>query len=348
MRPRPDGGELAPLAVSMGDPAGIGLEITLKAWSARADAHLAPFVLFADPATVEERTRALGLKVPVAVVATLDAVPHAFPMALPVRPVPLAARSQAGTPDPANAAAVIASIEQATEAVAAGTAAALVTNPIAKHILGAAGFPHPGHTEFLAALAHRHYGGSYHPVMMLAAGDFRVVPLTVHCALAKVAPAITRSLIIDTARIVDASLKRDFSLASPRIAITGLNPHAGEAGTMGSEEIDVIAPAIAELRAGGLDVSGPHPADTLFHTAARRTYDAAIAMYHDQALIPFKTIAFEDGVNVTLGLPFVRTSPDHGTAFDIAAAGRASPTSFIESLKLASNIAAARAAAAPS
>jgi 4-hydroxythreonine-4-phosphate dehydrogenase len=180
---------------------------------------------------------------------------------------------------------------------------------------------------------------------MLAAQGLRVVPLTVHCALADVPKAVTRELICETVRITHAALRRDFGVARPRIAVTGLNPHAGEEGSMGREEIEVIGPAIAELRAEGLDVSGPHPADTLFHAAARATYDAAVCMYHDQALIPFKTVAFEDGVNVTLGLPFVRTSPDHGTAFDIAGQGRASAQSFIESLRLAAAIAAARAAA---
>jgi 4-hydroxythreonine-4-phosphate dehydrogenase len=183
--------------------------------------------------------------------------------------------------------------------------------------------------------------------MMLAAGPLRVVPLTVHCPLADVPKAVTREKIIETVRIVHEALKRDFAVARPRIAVTGLNPHAGEEGSMGREEIEVIVPAIAELQAAGLAVTGPHPADTLFHAAARASYDAALAMYHDQALIPFKTVAFEDGVNVTLGLPFVRTSPDHGTAFDIAPQGRASAQSFIESLKLADAIAAARAAAAP-
>jgi 4-hydroxythreonine-4-phosphate dehydrogenase len=241
---------------------------------------------------------------------------------------------------------VIAAIEAATAAVARGEASALVTNPIAKHVVASASFPYPGHTEFLGALAARHWPGRPHtPVMMLAAPSLRVVPLTVHCRLADVPGAITRDLILETAHITHAALKRDFGIAAPRLAVTGLNPHAGEEGSMGREEIEVIAPAIAALRAEGLAVTGPHPADTLFHAAARARYDAVLCMYHDQALIPFKTVAFEDGVNVTLGLPFVRTSPDHGTAFDIAGEGRASARSFIEALKLAASIAAARAAA---
>jgi 4-hydroxythreonine-4-phosphate dehydrogenase len=337
-----------PLAVSMGDPAGIGLEISLKAWAARGDERLAAFALFADPDVVAWRARMLGLDVPVAVIGMAAEAAQAFGGALPVRPIGVAARPRPGVPDPANAPAVIAAIEAATAAVVRGEAAALVTNPIAKHVLAQADFPYPGHTEFLAALAEQQFPGTrVHPVMMLAAPGLRVVPLTVHCALADVPAAITRGLICETVRTTYAALKRDFGVNTPRIAVTGLNPHAGEAGGMGREEIEVIAPAIASLRAEGLSVTGPHAADTLFHERARATYDAAVCMYHDQALIPIKTIAFDDGVNVTLGLPFVRTSPDHGTAFDIAAEGRASAQSFIESLKLATSIAAARAAADP-
>jgi 4-hydroxythreonine-4-phosphate dehydrogenase len=211
-------------------------------------------------------------------------------------------------------------------------------------VLRAADFPFPGHTEFLAALAGRHYGRPARPVMMLATHELRVVPLTVHVALAEVPRLITRALIYETVRTTYAALKRDFGIDAPRIAVAGLNPHAGEAGTMGREEVDIIAPAIADLVAEGLSVTGPHSADTLFHPPARRGYDAVIAMYHDQALIPLKTIGFDLGVNVTLGLPFVRTSPDHGTAFDIAAQGSASATSLIEALRLAAELAAARAA----
>jgi 4-hydroxythreonine-4-phosphate dehydrogenase len=346
MRPEPEIRGKLPLAVSMGDPAGIGLEIALKAWKQRAETAIAPFVLYADPEVAAERARLLGVAVPIAVIAAPDEAMKVFPRALPVLTVPRAAPVRPGMPDRANAPAIVAAIEAAVAAVVSGKAAALITNPIAKHVLRAADFPYPGHTEFLGALASRHFPGrSFTPVMMLAASELRVVPLTVHCPLASVPRQITRRLILDTVRIVEEALKRDFRLPTPRIAVTGLNPHAGEEGGMGREEIEVIAPAIAEARAKGLAVTGPHPADTLFHASARRTYDAAIAMYHDQALIPFKTVAFEDGVNITLGLPFVRTSPDHGTAFDIAAQGRASPQSFIEALKLASALAAARSAA---
>jgi 4-hydroxythreonine-4-phosphate dehydrogenase len=346
MRSEPAGNPRVPLAVSMGDPAGIGLEVTLKAWALRADEALPPFVLFADPIAAAERARALGLAVPIAPIERLAGAAETFKTALPVRSVPLPARARPGVPDPANASAVIGAIEAATAAVAAGEATALVTNPIAKHVVAGADFPYPGHTDFLAALAERHWPKRrYHAVMMLAAQGLRVVPLTVHIPLVDVPKAITRDKICQTVRITHAALKRDFGVQRPRIAVTGLNPHAGEQGTIGREEIDVIAPAIGDLCAEGLDVTGPHAADTLFHAAARATYDAAVCMYHDQALIPFKTVAFADGVNVTLGLPFVRTSPDHGTAFGIAAEGCASALSFIESLKLAVAITAARAAA---
>ena len=333
-----------PLAVSMGDPAGIGPEITLRAWLERHEHGIAPFVLFGDRETLAERARRFSLSVPIVAVSSPAEAVDAFGAALPVLHTPLHVPSRAGIGDVANREAIIGAIDAATAAVVRGEAAAIVTNPIAKHVVLADDFPFPGHTEFLAALAERHYGRSYRSVMMLAGGGLRVVPLTVHCALGSVPKAITRPLIFETVRITYAALKRDFGIAAPRIAVTGLNPHAGEEGTMGREEIETIAPAIADLRAEGLSVTGPHPADTLFHAAARRGYDAVVAMYHDQALIPLKTLAFDEGVNVTLGLPFVRTSPDHGTAFDIAAEGRASPVSLIAALKLAANIAAARAA----
>lgn len=338
--------ELA-LAVSMGDPAGIGPEIALKAWSARDQHDIAPFVLFADPALLAARASALGLDVPITTVASAREAPSAFARALPVVAIgPLTAPARAGVPDAANAPLVIAAIEQAVAAVVAGQASGLVTNPISKHVVAATGFAHPGHTDFLGELAAHHYPDApSQAVMMLASGELRVVPLTVHIPLAQVPAKLTREAIAATVRITHASLKSDFGLRAPRIVVTGLNPHAGEDGTLGGEEIEIIAPAIAALKSEGMDVRGPYPADTLFHASARATYDAAVCMYHDQALIPFKTLAFETGVNVTLGLPFVRTSPDHGTAFDIAAKGCASPLSFIEAVKLAGTIAAARAKA---
>jgi 4-hydroxythreonine-4-phosphate dehydrogenase len=267
-----------------------------------------------------------------------------------VVPIPLARPVEPGRPDPANGAAVIAAIEQATAAVVRGEAAAVVTNPIAKGVLYKAGFTHPGHTEFLADLASRLVGnGPWRPVMLLASDELRVVPLTIHIPLAEVPKALSQELIVETACILNDALVRDFGLGverRPRIAVTGLNPHAGEDGAMGTEEQTIIAPAIASLRQQGLDVTGPHPADTLFHAEARAGYDAVIAMYHDQALIPIKTLAFDRAVNVTLGLPFVRTSPDHGTAFDIAGTGKASAASLSAALDLAAQMAANRAKAA--
>lgn len=345
----------------MGDPAGIGLELTLKVWHAAQGSHggsaqgpqgnSQPYavVLHGDCAALAEYARRAGLPDPsVRVNDPQEALAH-WPERLPVIPVELARPVVPGKPDPANAPAVIASIEQATAAVVSGQAAALLTNPIAKSVLYEAGFAHPGHTEFLAELASRFAGGGpWRSVMMLASDELRVVPLTVHVPLAAVPSSLSPELIIETARIVDAALRRDFALGGggrPRIAVAGLNPHAGESGTMGREEQDIIAPALASLRAEGLAITGPHSADTLFHAEARARYDAVIAMYHDQALIPIKTLAFDRAVNVTLGLPFLRTSPDHGTAFDIAGTGRASPASLAAALSLAARLAQNRAAA---
>jgi 4-hydroxythreonine-4-phosphate dehydrogenase len=236
---------------------------------------------------------------------------------------------------------VIRSIERAIGFAISGAASAIATPPISKKALyDGANFPYPGHTEFLAAL-----GGVDRSVMMLASDELRVVPVTIHIQLAQVPAALTSELIVDTGRIVAAALRRDFGLNTPRLAVAGLNPHAGEKGAMGREDIEVVAPAVERLRAEGVDVVGPLPADTMFHAAARARYDAALCMYHDQALIPIKTLAFDKGVNVTLGLPFIRTSPDHGVAYDIAGQGKADPTSMIEAIKLAARLAANRAAA---
>lgn len=339
---------LPPLALTMGDPAGIGLEIALLAWKDRLERALPPFVLYADPEALASRARRMGLDVPVGHVDTPHHAADMFSERLPVCRLPLQSEAQPGKPDPANAAAVIASIEAAVAAVALGQASAVVTNPIAKSTLYAAGFTHPGHTEFLGVLAERHHPGrKYHPVMMLACDALKVVPLTVHIPLAGVPGAITRGLIFDTARITWEALRNDFGIDAPRIAVAGLNPHAGESGSIGREDEDIIRPAVRELRSEGLAITGPHPADTLFHAEARKSYDAVLCMYHDQALIPLKTLAFDTGVNITLGLPFVRTSPDHGTAFDIAGTGRASPESLIASLKLADSMAVRRASLAP-
>jgi len=238
--------------------------------------------------------------------------------------------------------AVTASIEAAVEMVRSGEARAIVTNPISKSCLHQAGFEFPGHTEYLAALAANN-GQAPHPVMMLASDILKVVPATIHIPLKDVPEALTQDLLAKTIAITEREMRQRFGIARPRIAVSGLNPHAGEDGTLGCEETDTIASAIAAARHAGLDVSGPYPADTLFHAAARERYDVAICMYHDQALVPFKTLAFEDGVNVTLGLPFVRTSPDHGTAFDIAGTGKVNPRSLIEALRLADAMSAAGA-----
>jgi len=325
-----------PLALTMGDPAGIGPELALRAWLARASLA-APFFALADPKALGALARRLGLDAPIAEVSPAQAS-AAFSRALPV--VALAARGDArpGEPDPAFAPATIEAIERAVGYVRSGEASALVTNPIAKRTLYEAGFKFPGHTEYLGALA-ASWGAPAQPVMMIWSPALAVVPVTIHVALREVPRLLTRELIVSTARIAAADMTRRFGLARPRLALAGLNPHAGEGGAMGREEIETIAPAIAELRAEGLDVVGPLPADTMFHAAARARYDVALTMYHDQGLIPAKTLAFDTGVNVTLGLPFVRTSPDHGTAFDIAGKGLANPTSLIEALRLAARLA---------
>ena len=328
-----------PLALTMGEPAGIGGEITLLAWLRRGEGRVPAFFALDDPARLERLAESLGWTVPVRCIAGPEEAAGAFAEALPVLPLSLPRPVTAGRPEPANAASVITAITTAVALVAEGRAAALVTNPIQKEALYAAGFRHPGHTEFLAELA-----GGATPVMMLACPGLRVVPVTIHQPLREALAALTSERIVVAGRIAAAGLMRDFAIARPRLAVAGLNPHAGEHGTLGREEIDIIAPAVAELRAAGIAADGPAPADTLFHSEARRRYDAALCMYHDQALIPLKTIDFAGGVNVTLGLPFIRTSPDHGTALDIAGSGRADPASLIAALLLAGEMAARRAA----
>jgi 4-hydroxythreonine-4-phosphate dehydrogenase len=329
---------LLPLAMTMGEPAGIGPELALRAWLKRREIG-APFFVIAEPAALRELARRLALDVPIAV-AEPGGAAEIFGGALPVVPLKAAAAATAGRPDSKFAPATIESIERAVGYVRSGEAGAIVTNPIAKHVLYEAGFGFPGHTEFLGALAAQ-WGERAQPVMMLWSRELSVVPVTIHIPLADAAGALTRELIASTARIVAADLRDRFGIARPRLAVAGLNPHAGEGGAMGREEIETIGPAIAELRAEGLDVTGPHPADTMFHAAARARYDVALTMYHDQGLIPIKTLAFDTGVNVTLGLPFIRTSPDHGTAFDIAGKGLADPTSLIEAARLAARLSAA-------
>ena len=327
-----------PLALTSGEPAGIGPDIALEAWLRRNELDLPPFYLLGDRAFFAERAKILGLKVELA-----DARPEdarvTFANALPVVATGENATARPGLPDVTSANAALASIRHAVDHVRTGQASAVVTNPISKSVLYRAGFNHPGHTEFLAELA-ANGGPAPQPVMMLWSPTLAVVPVTIHLSLRDALADLTTELIVSTARIAVADLKARFGLAAPRLAVSGLNPHAGEDGSLGTEDITVVMPAIEILRHDGIDARGPLPADTMFHAAARQTYDCAICMYHDQALIPIKTIAFEDAVNVTLGLPFIRTSPDHGTAFDIAGTGAANPSSLIAALRLAARMAA--------
>src|ERR1700733_3078319 len=326
-----------PLALTLGEPAGIGPDITLQAWLRRNDLALPPFYLVGDCDFVRDRAKILGLDIRFAEVSARDAF-AAFADALPVVATGSPATARPGQPDSNSAEAAIASIRQAVDDVVAGRAGAVVTNPIAKSVLYRAGFRHPGHTEFLAELATAG-GRTPQPVMLLWSPALAVVPVTIHLPLRDAITQLSRDLIVTTARIVDAGLKTYFGLAHPRLAVSGLNPHAGEDGSLGTEDQAIIAPAIDTLRSAGFAIRGPLPADTMFHDAARKTYDCAICMYHDQALIPIKTVAFDDAVNVTLGLPFIRTSPDHGTAFDIAGTGQANPSSLTASLRLAARMA---------
>jgi 4-hydroxythreonine-4-phosphate dehydrogenase len=327
-----------PLALTMGEPAGIGGEIALQAWLRRGEG-IAPFYAIDDPARLSALAHRLGWDVPVCAIDSAPEATPAFARALPVFPVGGQVRARPGRPDMADAAAVVRAIDIAVADVTAGYAAALVTNPINKDALYRAGFRHPGHTEYLAELA----GASGGAVMMLAGPQLRVVPVTIHVALREAVDRLSAASIVHAGRVTHATLIRDFGIAAPVIAVAGLNPHAGEAGALGREDIDIVAPAVAELRGAGIDARGPLAADTMFHAAARRAYDAALCMYHDQALIPVKTLDFDNSVNVTLGLPFIRTSPDHGTAFDIAGTGKARPDSLIAALKLAGEMAARRA-----
>ncbi|MDB5591029.1 4-hydroxythreonine-4-phosphate dehydrogenase PdxA [Enterovirga sp.] len=324
-----------PLAVTQGDPAGIGPELTLRAW--RDGGREFPFFVLGDPAFLRRLAARLGWSVPVAE-ATPDSAAALFPHALPVVPIGMEVVAQPGRPDPRSAPATLLSIETAVALTRSGRTAGIVTNPIAKHVLYEAGFRHPGHTEYLAALAAEPGVEPPHPVMMLWCETLAVVPVTVHLALAEVPGRLTDELICRTARIVAQDLRTRFGVINPRLAVAGLNPHAGEGGAMGREEETVIGPALDRLRREGIDVTGPWPADTLFHGRARSGYDVVLAMYHDQALIPIKTLAFDEAVNVTLGLPFIRTSPDHGTAFDIAGQGIARPDSLLAAIGLAARL----------
>ena len=334
-----------PLALTMGEPAGIGPDVTLLAWMRRADEGVPAFHVVGDAELLVRRAALLGLDVPIEVV-TAERTAEVFAAALPVVDLCRDVVGEPGVPSRRDAPAVITAIETAVEEVRLGRAAAVVTNPIHKHALYDAGFTHPGHTEFLGDLAGRFAvpvdGGVWRPVMMLAGPQLKTVPITVHVALAHAVQELTAERIVETARIVDADLRGRFGLPAPRLVLAGLNPHAGEDGAMGREEIEVMRPAVEMLVAEGIDIRGPLPADTLFHARARASYDVALCPTHDQALIPVKTLAFDETVNVTLGLPFVRTSPDHGTAFDIVGSGSAHPGSLIAALKMAAAMSGAR------
>ncbi|RAI59904.1 4-hydroxythreonine-4-phosphate dehydrogenase PdxA [Roseicella frigidaeris] len=322
-----------PLAVTMGEPAGIGGEIAVAAWQALRESGPAFFL-------IDDATRLRGA--PIHRIQAPEQALAAFQAALPVLHRPLPQPAVPGRIDPANAPAVIAAIDEAVALARAGRAGGIVTNPIQKAALYAAGFAHPGHTEYLAEIA----GTGRPPVMLLACPELRVVPVTIHEPLRQAIARLTPALIIETARLTAAGLRQDFGIAAPRLAIAGLNPHAGEEGTLGTEDRDIVAPAVAALRAEGIDARGPVPPDTMFTAKARPGYDVALGLYHDQALIPIKTLDMAGGVNVTLGLSIVRTSPDHGTALDIAGSGRADPGSLIAAIRLAAAIAANRRAAA--
>jgi 4-hydroxythreonine-4-phosphate dehydrogenase len=327
-----------PIALTLGEPAGIGPDIAISAWLRRKSEDIPAFYLLGDRDYVAARAKLLGADITLAD-ALPDSASSLFMDALPIVPTGHPATARPGHPDASSAAAAIGSIRHAVRDVIAGDAAAVVTNPIAKSVLYRAGFAHPGHTEFLAELAAVN-GNTPRPVMLLWSPLLAVVPVTIHLSLRDAIANLTSETIVATTRIVVADLKTRFGIAQPRIAMSGLNPHAGEDGALGTEDQTVIIPAVAALRNEGIDIRGPLPADTMFHGSARTTYDCAICMYHDQALIPAKTLAFDNAVNVTLGLPFIRTSPDHGTAFDIAGTGRANPSSLIAALRLAARMAA--------
>ena len=328
-----------PLALTIGEPSGIGPDIAIEAWRARKQTGVPAFILIGDATFMERRARAMGHAIPIRKTGPGDAA-SIFDEALPCLEDAPAVAGQPRQPDPNDAATVITAIRHAVELVHEGRASAVVTNPIHKAALTRTGFGFPGHTEFLGALSQEVFGVAAQPVMMIAAPALKVVPVTIHIPLAAVPQALSREAIVTTGRIVAHDLASRFGIEHPRLAICGLNPHAGENGTMGGEDEAVIAPAIADLAAEGINATGPWPADSMFHAAARAGYDAALCMYHDQALIPVKTLAFDEAVNVTLGLPFIRTSPDHGTALDLAGTGKARPGSLIAALKLAATLTA--------
>jgi 4-hydroxythreonine-4-phosphate dehydrogenase len=335
-----------PLALTLGEPAGIGPDLTIQLWRRRAELRLPPFYLIGQPDFIKRRAQLLGSDIAVSVVTPPQAI-GCFQRALPIVPLDTTITATPGKPDASSAPAALASIRRAVTDVLTGHAAAIVTNPVAKNVLYRSGFAEPGHTEFLAKLVQEATGKNPRPVMMLWSPELAVVPVTIHLPLKDVVTQLTSDLIVETGRIVARDLARRFGVSRPRLAIAGLNPHAGEEGALGEEDAAIVTPAVKRLQDDEIDAFGPVPADTLFHTRARATYDVALCMYHDQALIPIKTLAFDHAVNVTLGLPFVRTSPDHGTAFDIAGRGIADPSSLVAALTLAARLSATAPALVP-
>jgi len=326
-----------PLALTAGEPAGVAPEISSLAWQELRESG-PTFFAICDADLLARRSSHVDTVVKFEKIGRADEAPSCFNHALPVLHIPLPQPARPGQPDPANASYVLKSIDTAVQLALSGDVAGVVTNPIQKSTLYTAGFRHEGHTDYLGELA-RSAGRNCSPVMMLQADDLRTVPITVHVPIKAVPMSLTRDLIVKQTLVTARDLAKWFGISRARIAVTGLNPHAGEGGAIGTEEVEVIAPAIASLRAEGLDVSGPLPADTVFHETARRSYDLVVCMYHDQALIPIKTLDFAGGVNITLGLPFIRTSPDHGTALSHAGTGTASASSLIAALRLAAEMA---------
>lgn len=329
------------IAMTMGDPAGVGPQIAWRAWNAlRSDPRLSFFVIGGEHA-LKRGAEAAGLHPAIQRIESPEAAKAAFPLGLPILSIECPTVLP-GKPDRESAPAIVRSIRLATELVRSGRASAVVTNPISKALLYASGFPHPGHTEFLASLASEPGQPAVHPVMLLVGGGLRVALATIHIPLASVPGSLSTPLLVETGRILDRALRTDFGIPSPRIGMCGLNPHAGEAGEIGREEIEVVNPASEILRQDGVDVSNARPGDVVFHEALSGSFDAVLALYHDQGLIPVKTLDLWGGVNVTLGLPFVRTSPDHGTAYDAAAQGAGRAESLIAAVRLAAEMSARR------
>ncbi|MEO0328822.1 MAG: 4-hydroxythreonine-4-phosphate dehydrogenase PdxA [Pseudomonadota bacterium] len=324
---------IKPLAVTTGDPCGIGPDIILKTWHNRVAYKLPEFIVFGSQEVLNKRAKSLGLTIDF----TSDTQQH--PEKLCVTDLGISCKGLVGRPDDKDAKLAWYAIDQAVKSIWSGDVSAVVTCPISKSVLYKIGFSYPGHTEYLGHLAEEKTGTPTYPVMMISGPELKTVPVTIHIPLQDVAKTLSTQLIITTVQTVADDFKRFFKNPNPRIAISGLNPHAGENGSMGKEEIETIEPAIKALRQNGVDAMGPLPADTMFHASARSAYDVAVCMYHDQALIPAKLLGFENAVNVTLGLPFVRTSPDHGTAYDIAGTGKADESSFVAALKTAATMA---------